>query len=364
MPDIASRFVDRTSMYLYYDKIYTTHEKKPPLKVLVLLTDLKVEDLPEILSMKERAFRSYSANVASLGQALYRVSLQRTIGLRQIKRDVIIDCGCQGAWIVLTDADSYFVAHVLETFLGKLYPITSKLYLNYSQMRSLLRIIRQSCNGKTTMTFFTIKRMKVKSLEEETFPKMEETEILWGENVDEDIINLLSDGYVVKVKRLDFELRDESNTVLLKAQISRKGLLKLKFGSFSSFYEKIVFNTIEYGLDQKNFYDKRERKFEKGIIHLHPLQINYSQKIRDEQLDRFAKKIIDSYSCSIIHGGNPYFVADLCDYEEGSSFGVTILGNSITVTPITRATPSAVWKLLDEIQEITGDGEIVDVKSR
>lgn len=364
MPDIVSRFVDRTSMCLYYDKIYTTHEKKPPLKVLVLLTDLKVEDLSEILSIRERTFRSYSANVTSLGQELYRVSLQRTIGLRQIKRDVLIDCGCQGVWIVLTDADSYFVAHVLETFVGRLYPLASKLYLNYSQMRSLLRIIRQSCNGKTPMTFFTIKRMKAKLFKEETSPKREETEILWGENVDEDIRDLLTEGYVVKVKRLDFELRDESDVVLLKAQISRKGLLKLKFGSFSSFFEKIVFNIIEYGLAQKKFYDKRERKLEKGTIHLHPLQINYPQKIRDEQLGRFAKKIIDSYSCSIIHGGNPYFVADLCDYEDGSSFGVTILGNSVTVTPITRATPSAVWKLLDEIQEIMGDGEIVDVKSR
>jgi hypothetical protein len=232
-------------------------------------------------------------------------------------------------------------------------------------MRSLLRITQKSCNGKTTLTFFTIKRIKApKSSEDGTYQYTEETEILWGENVDEDIGKRISEGFIVRVDRLDFELKDDTEAIVFKAQISRKGLAKLKFGSFSAFYQNVVFNTIEYGREQKKFYDKRERNFEKGIIHLRPLQINYSERFREEQLGRFAKRITDSYSTSIIHGGNPYFVADLCDYEDGSSFGVTILGNSITVTPVTRATPSAVWKLLGEIQEILGDGEIVDVRMR
>jgi hypothetical protein len=352
-------------MYLHYDKVYTTHEKRPPLKALILLTNQNVEDLPRLLSEREKVARSYSVSVKSLGQSLYTVSLQRIIGLRQIRTDVIVDSGCEGAWIVLTEAGSYYTAHVLETFFDKLYPMVSKLFLNYSQMRSLLRIIQKSCNGKTTMTFFTIKRTKApRSGEDGTCQYTEETEILWGENVDEDIGRRISEGFIVRVDRLDFELRDDTDAIVLKAQISRKGLSKLKFGSFSAFYQNVVFNAIEYGREQKKFYDKRERNFEKGIIHLRPLQINYSERFREEQLGRFAKRITDSYSTSIIHGGNPYFVADLCDYQDGSSFGVAILGNSITVTPVTRATPSAVWKLLGEIQEILGDGEIVDVRMR
>jgi hypothetical protein len=352
-------------MYLHYDKIYTMHEKRPPLKALILLTNLNVEDLPRVLSEREKVARSYSVSVKALGQSLYKVSLQRMIGLRQIRTDAIIDSKCEGVWIVLTDAGSYYTAHILETFFEKLYPMVSKLFLNYSQMRSLLRIIRESCNGNTTLTFFTIKRTRApKSNDDGTFQYREETEILWGENVDEDIKRRISEGFIVRVDRLDFELRDDTGAIVLKAQISRKGLSKLKFGSFSAFYHNVVFNAIEYGREQKNFYDKRERNFEKGIIYLRPLQINYSERFRGEQLERFAKKITDSYSISIIHGGNPYFVADLCDYQEGSSFGVAILGNSITVTPVTRATPSAVWKLLSEIQEILGDGEIVDVRMR
>jgi hypothetical protein len=364
LPETASTFVDRISMFLHYDRIYTTHEKRPPLKALILLTNLEVEDLPRVLSEREKVARSYSVSARQLGPSLYKVFLQRMIGLRQIRTEVIIDSGCEGVWIVLTDAGSYFTAHVLETFFDKLYPVVTKLFLNYSQMRSLLEIIRRSCNGRTALTFFTIKRTRAsKSTEDETFSHAEETEILWGEHVDEDIKRRISEGFIVRVDRLDFELRD-AHSIILKAQISRRGLSKLKFGSFSHFYQNVVFNTIEFGRQQKNFYDKRERYFEEGTIHLRPLQINYSERFREEQLGRFARRITDSYSTSIIHGGNPYFVADLCDYQDGSSFGVAILGNSITVTPVTRATPSAVWKLLSEIQEILGDGEIVDVSMR
>ena len=365
LPETVSGFVDRTSMHLHYDKVYTMHEKRPPLKALILLTNLNVEDLPRALSDRERVARSYSVSVRSIGQSLHRVSLQRTMGLRQIRTDIVIDSGCQGVWIALTDASSYCTTHVLETFFDKLYPTVSKLFLNYSQMRSLLSVVRESCQGKTTLTFFTIKRIKApKSDVEGAFQYKEETEILWGENVDEDIRRRISEGFTIRVDRLDFELRDSTDGIILKAQISRRGLSKLKFGSFTAFYDNVLLNAIEYGHRQSNFYDKRERNVEKGIVYLRPLQINYSERFRNEQLGRFTKKITDSYSMSIIHGGNPYFVADLCNYQDGSSFGIAILGNSITVTPVTRATSSAVWKLLGEIQEILGDGEIVDVRMR
>jgi hypothetical protein len=352
-------------MHLHYDKVYTMHEKRPPLKALILLTNLNVEDLPRVLSDRERVARSYSVSVRSIGESLYRVSLQRTMGLRQIRTDIVIDSGCQGVWIALTEASSYSTTHVLETFFERLYPMVSKLFLNYSQMRSLLSIVRESCQGKTMLTFFTIKRIKApKSDVEGAVQYKEETEILWGENVDEDIKRRISEGFTVRVDRLDFELRDITDGIILKAQISRRGLSKLKFGSFTAFYNDVLLNAIEYGHKQSSFYDKRERNIEKGIVYLRPLQINYSERFRAEQLGRFTEKITDSYSISVIHGGNPYFVADLCDYQDGSSFGVAILGNSITVTPVTRATSSAIWKLLGEIQEILGDGEIVDVRMR
>jgi hypothetical protein len=81
----------------------------------------------------------------------------------------------------------------------------------------------------------------------------------------------------------------------------------------------------------------------------------------EEQLFRLTKKISKNYLCSIIHGGNPYFVANVCDYQDGSSFGVAALGNSVTITPITRGSHQATWKLTNRLQEILGDGEITSI---
>jgi len=119
-----------------------------------------------------------------------------------------------------------------------------------------------------------------------------------------------------------------------------------------------------YGLSQEKFYDKRERSVENGNVELHPLRISYGFAVRRDQLERFVKKITNQYSCSVIHGGNPYFVADLCDYRDGSSFGVAILGNAVTLTPMARATSFAVWRLVGEVQEILGDGDIAEVQTR
>jgi len=96
-------------------------------------------------------------------------------------------------------------------------------------------------------------------------------------------------------------------------------------------------------------------------IWLKPFRIEYPFDLDKRQLGRLADRVSKRYSCSIVHGGNPYFVANICDYQDGSSFGVTALGNIVTITPITRGTHQAAWKLTNRIQEILGDGEIISV---
>lgn len=98
-----------------------------------------------------------------------------------------------------------------------------------------------------------------------------------------------------------------------------------------------------------------------GDILLSPIQISYNFGFNKEQLATLANQISKSYSTSIIHAGNPYFAANVCDYQDGTSFGITALGNKVTIAPISRATPSAVWKLTNKIQELLGDGELSSV---
>lgn len=345
-------------MHLFFDKLYTTKAKRPPLKAILLLSEMEPEKLKEIVNSRRKLSKAYSADVTPLGQYLYRVNLSKDIRGRVFRGYVLLDTSQKGIWIAFTNEETYFVTRVAEMFFDKLYPKVSRLYLNYSQIRAFLEEIKDAYKGRTTLTSFTVKRQPKKW--KLSFEKEKGTLTLWEENAEEELMKQSRD-YRLTIDRLNFDVMDERGIILLQAHISRKGLCKLRFGDFSSFYENVVLKAITLGLRWKQFYDKRERTIKDGEIKLSPFRIMYKEDLEKQQLIRLSNRISKTYSCSIIHGGNPYFVANICDYDEGSSFGVTALGNVVTITPIVRATPEAIWKLANKVQELLGDGEIVDV---
>lgn len=357
MERMTSKITDRLSMSLFFEKLYTTRQKRPPLKAIILLSDLEVEELKKIVHERRELARVYNINLNKLENSLYGLNLKRLVRKRVVKGYALVDTSHKGIWVVFCNEKSYFVKRALERLFFALYPTVSRLYLNYSQIRALLGAIKEAYQGQTTLTSFSIKR-EPKHIER--IFRERGTFQLWEENAEKELLRQSKD-YRLTVDRVNFEVRDENKMLLLQAHISRRGICKLRFGSFSTFYENVVLKAIDLGLNWKKFYGHRERVISEGKIWLRPFRIDYPFGLDKRQLRRLADKISKSYSCSIVHGGNPYFVANICDYQDGSSFGVTALGNIVTITPITRGTHQAAWKLTNRIQEILGDGEIISV---
>src|SRR3989304_1760535 len=119
MSELPVRIVDRSTLYMHYDRIYTLRGKKPSLKALIVLSDISVEELEDCLKRKYGLHKHYFIKVNSLSESLYSVVIQRTIGLEQIRDEVFIDTGCKGVWIILTEAESYFVKRVVESLCRK-----------------------------------------------------------------------------------------------------------------------------------------------------------------------------------------------------------------------------------------------------
>lgn len=178
----------------------------------------------------------------------------------------------------------------------------------------------------------------------------------------EEEIKNLTKSYIITITHLNFKLYDERNILYLEGLITRKGECQLKYGTFTDFYNTVINNAIKIGHDLKIFYSDRDRVLREGYIELKPLQIHYKELFNKAQLQRLEKKLSTSYLCSTIHDGNPYFAANVSDNEEGSSFGVTVLKNKVTITPIFKASSESTWKLTNEIQEILGDGKLVDIQ--
>jgi hypothetical protein len=333
-------------------------KKQPSLKALVLLSDFDASQLEAMVSDRKKLSKKYHIKMTAIDNELYLINFQRIIRKELVKGYALLDAEFDGAWILLTDEKSYFVTRVLEGMANGLYPDVSRLYLNYSQIRTLLREIEKIYQGHASVTFFVTKR-KPRELRLEPIER-KGTFLLWEIEGEDELLAQMRD-YRVVVDKLDFEVRNGEGAVLLQAHISRKGLWKLRFGNFTTFYEKVVSAAVEIGLGLKRFYGNRERIARDGEIKLSPFRINYGFDFGKEQLQGLANNLSKSYLCSIVHSGNPYFVANVCDYQDGSSFGVTALGKIVTITPISRATPQAAWKLTNRIQELLGDGEILNV---
>lgn len=357
MEKMTPQITDRLSMSLFFEKLYTARGRRPPLKAMILLSELRIDELKKRISKRRRLSRIYNIKLTELGTDLYGLNLRKLVRRKPVKGYAIIDVSHKGVWIVFCNEGAYFVKRALERLFITLYPKVSRLYFNYSQVRTLLNVVKNAYRGKTTLTSFTVKREPKRTGRSFREPG---TFQLWEEHAEDELLRQSKD-YRLTVALVNFEVRDERNMLLLQAYISRRGVCKLRFGSFTAFYDKVVRKAIDLGLNWKKFYTHRERIVSDGKIWLKPFRINYPMDFDEKQLRRFADKISKSYSCSIVHGGNPYFVANICDYLDGSSFGITALRNIVTITPITRGTHQSAWKLTNEIQEILGDGEVVSV---
>jgi len=357
--DSLSQITDRLSMRLFFTKVYTTRSRRPMLKALIFISKISPEKL-EFITERRDDLKSFSIKLIRLEPYLYRVHLNRTINESKYSGVFLLDTSQNETWIALTNADTYYVNHILKSFFKKLYPHVSSIYFNFNQMKIILNIIKDEYKGLTTFTNFTIRRVKKSGRLPTVNMRIKGTLTLWEKNADEEIMRLIKD-YFVTINRLNFDIKDKYGMLLLRANITRDGKCSLHYGDFNNFYNKVIFKIIDYGLNWKNFYDKREISLIEKNVALSPFSIIYDEILSEQDILKLSEKITTIYSCSIIYGGNPYFVANIRDYEEGSSFGVTVLGKIITITPITKGTPEAIWRLTENIQNIVGDGVIQNV---
>lgn len=356
MQRLTTQITDRLSMNLLLEKMYTTRQKRPPLKVLILLTDQDPENLKDVIQKRKKLAKIYNVNLTKLEGDLYGLNVKRLLWKDHISGHAILDASSKGVWVVYCNEKSRFARFGLERLFTGLYPDVSRLYINYFQIRALLDNIKDAYRGQAPLTYFILKREPRSpdaSFKSGTFQ-------LWEENAEEELRSQ-SKSFRLTIHLVNFEVRDQNNAILLQGQISRRGVCKLRFGSFAMFHQNVVLKAIDLGLKWKGFYGHRERLVKDGEILLRPFRISYSSQFDEKQLYRLTEKISKNYLCSIIHGGNPYFAANICDYLDGSSFGVTALGNSVTITPITKGSHQAGWKLTNRLQEILGDGEIISI---
>jgi len=339
---------------MVYDKLYTARTKRPLLKSLILLSDESPEDLHRLVALRKQLKKSYELKVDSLQDDMFLVQIQKEVWGKPVRGHVIIDQGTRGCWIAYTDESGYFVKRVLEPFFNGLYPDVARVYFNYLQIQKFLETIKEAYRGSSVVTYVAYKRQP---RAEKGQPKG--TRLLWELGAEE---NLRKDArqYRIWIDSLTFQVKDQSGMTLLEASLTGRGMARLRFGAFSDFYHNVIQLYIGLATGWKTFYSERERRIEEGKVKLRPYLLQYPFDLEKTQIEELIANLRGSYSHSILFGGNPYFVANLTDNQDGSSFYLTILGRKVTVTPMLRSTPYALWRIASRVQRVVGDGEILD----
>jgi len=340
---------------MVYDRLYTTRTKRPLLKSSILLSDESPENLPELIRLRKRLKRIYELKVDPLQDDLFLVQIQKEVWGKSVSGHVIIDQGTRGSWIAYTDESGYFVRRVLEPLFNGLYPDVARVYFNYLQIQEFLKAIDEAYRGSSVVTYVAYKRQ----------PRGEEeqpigTRLLWEAGADEDL-KKYARQYRLWIDSLTFQVKDQDGMVALEASLTGRGVARLRFGTFSDFYHNVIQLYIGLATRWKNFFSDRERRLEEGKVNLRPYLLQYPFGLEKTQIEDLIVNLRGSYSYSILFGGNPYFAANLTDYQDGSSFYLTILGGKVTITPMLRSTPYALWRIASRVQRVVGEGDILDV---
>lgn len=257
----------------------------------------------------------------------------------------------------MTTEKHYYLKHVIEPLLDSLYPYITRIYFNYGQLSRLIEIVKSKYRGKEIINYFAIKREEAK---EKKFVIQRIT--LSGDGAEKDLIAEATRRRIW-MEKLGFQVKDEIGFTLLDCLVTSKGLARLIFGSFTDFYENVIRSFIQICNNIDVGFKKIKREIKGEDVELHPFKITYPIPFDQEHFKKLTSQLTNNYMLSVIHGGNPYYVADLLDHEEGSSFGLTVLGREITISPMYRTTNASLWKLTEIIQTVLGEGSVpIEVK--
>jgi len=246
-----------------------------------------------------------------------------------------------------------FVEKNLRSLLKGLYPEITPIYLNYSQLVSLLERVKELYQGQSFLTSFAIGR------EIETPKGIEIERIkLWRADAIKRLLEMAKEKRIW-IEKLSFKVINKQRMVLLDTLITSRGISKLFYGNFTNYYNNVLKEASNLSLRLDKEYEKVRRRIVEKEVHFNPCTILYPKPFRIEHFKKIVSKLSSDYMISISYGGNPYFAVDLLDYYDGSSFGLTILGNKITISPMLKTTNPALWKLSGKIQDSLGGGEIV-----
>jgi hypothetical protein len=341
----------REEMLRIFDSIYTARELRPSLKVIPVISYVAVESLPSIVKSEAR-LQNYTLTLKKLEDNLYKLEITKEMRAHErISGFFLVDVR-DDLWIILTTGGTYFVKHGIEHLLSTLYPQVARIYINHYEMTQLIKTVHLNYGGSHIITEF----MAHIANREDDSSDVQSVRIKGG-HAERDL-KRYARKQRIWLDKVAFRVEGQDKMDLLESVIYSSGMSRLLYGRFSDFYRNVVGKIIETSEEIDEKYGTVRRDTADEVPMLTPCLLTYQSEFEETSVHSLVRGLGRTYTISVMHGGNPYLAAEVLDVEEGSSFGLTLTGKVVAITPMLRSTRPALWRLTTDIQSVLGEAVV------
>lgn len=338
----------------YLNSTYPTVDNRP-VWALCLLPKARIQDLPSLAERKSFKVSSFKIALTQKTDDLWIVRMQYKG--RITERKVAIACRVMdNGWILLFNTKTEL--GLTRILLRRLYPHVSRAHLKSPAIEELTRKLLPSDS-------YYIKAIGCQAIRpSQKRPRDEERDSstlarLSGPET-QDLLDLIREHVSnVWVDDLAFEVREKrTDEAVMTALVTRDGLCRVapRPGAFDLF-EKMLEGIVTLGRTRESSFSHMDRRIVAGEIRISPVNVLYDQDIQQFQIQQISHDLIRKRITSIVHSGNPYFLAIAQDYLDGSTFSVAILDDTLTVVPIRQNSDAAFVRILDVLYARIGEGK-------
>jgi hypothetical protein len=338
----------------YLNTEYPTVESRP-VWALCLLPKARIGDLPKLAERKSFKVSSFRITLTQKTNDLWIVRMQYKGRIRE--RKVAIACRVMSnGWILLFNTKTEL--GLTRILLRRLYPHVSRAHLRSPAIEELTRRLLPSDSYYIKAIGCDAIRPSQKRPRDEEQGSSTRARLSGPET--QDLLDLIREHVSnVWVDNLEFEVREKrTEEALMTAIVTREGLCRVepRPGAFDLF-EKMLVGVVTFGRSRENSFAHMDRRMVADEIRISPVNVLYDQNIQQFQIRQVSRDLTRNRIASIIHSGNPYFLAIAQDYLDGSTFSVAILDDTLTVVPIRQNSDAAFVRILDMLYARIGEGK-------
>jgi hypothetical protein len=327
---------------------------------LCLLPNISVNELPHLA--KRRSFKnsSFAIEVIPKSADFWLITMRYKGQIKHQTISIPLRVTPEG-WILLFRSKAEL--RLVRILTRRLYPRISRSHLTNESLEKLLNTMVPSAD-------YYVKPMGCDAIspalkDVRTDLRGSTSARLAGPDTARILEMIREKVYNLWIDNLEFEIRERhSEEPIVSARLTRDGLCEIHTGPEAfGLFVRLLDGVIAAGRAREVKFSNMDRRVVGRDVRISPVRVKYENPIETFQIRMIARDLTRRTVTSVVHAGNPYFLAIAQDFLDKSTFSIAIVGDTVTVIPIKQNSNSSFGHFLDIVYGNIGEGQEVLPKS-